>query len=143
MARKYDNPFDYMMVEKTCAVCGKGICFYRGNEWAYYDRTRKGQAKIYYCSYSCELEAERRSEKAKLQKHPKATAFVPKSLEGLSRLRVAAGMSPSDLAKEIGVLTSTVYGYESGIYNPSRQTLNKLMDLFGVTLEELMDGGRK
>lgn len=47
-------------------------------------------------------------------------------------------MLQSDVAAYIGVNNSTYAYYERGTHNPTPETLCKLADIFGVTVDELL-----
>lgn len=56
-------------------------------------------------------------------------------------LRNQKKISQEELGKVLGVTTSAVGQYETGVRNPSYSVLNKLADYFGVTVDYLL--GRK
>ena len=56
----------------------------------------------------------------------------------LKELRIKKGVLQSDVAAYIGVNNSTYAYYERGTHNPTPETLCKLADFFGVTVDELL-----
>lgn len=56
----------------------------------------------------------------------------------LKELRIKKGVLQSDVAEYIGVNNSTYAYYERGTHNPTPETLCKLADFFGVTVDELL-----
>lgn len=53
----------------------------------------------------------------------------------LKKLRVARGLSQSQLAEELGLLQKTYCNYERNEREPSSNTLIKIAVYFGVTLD--------
>lgn len=60
------------------------------------------------------------------------------SMNRLKELRIKKGVLQSDVAAYIGVNNSTYAYYERGTHNPTPETLCKLADFFGVTVDELL-----
>lgn len=60
-------------------------------------------------------------------------------MERIRICRERLGLSQKQVAIEIGVRPPTVSQWESGIKTPSRENLAKLADLYGVSIEYLMD----
>lgn len=58
----------------------------------------------------------------------------------LRELRKKSGMSMKELGKHIGVSESTVSKYETGVYKMDYDTLRRLSELFGVSVEYLVSG---
>ncbi len=58
----------------------------------------------------------------------------------LKRLRKAQGMSQEQAAKALGLSRTTYTKYENGIHDPSVQTLIKMSELFGVSVDMIVDG---
>lgn len=56
----------------------------------------------------------------------------------LKELRIKKGVLQSDVAAYIGVNNSTYAYYERGTHNPTPETLCKLADYFGVSVDELL-----
>lgn len=56
----------------------------------------------------------------------------------LKELRLKKGVLQSDVAAYIGVNNSTYAYYERGTHNPTPETLCKLADFFGVSVDELL-----
>ena len=56
----------------------------------------------------------------------------------LKELRLKKGVFQSEVAAYIGVNNSTYAYYERGTHNPTPETLCKLADFFGVTVDELL-----
>lgn len=59
----------------------------------------------------------------------------------IQELRELHGISQTELAKQLGVVRSTICQYEKGNRQPDTATLLKLADFFGVTVDYLL--GRK
>lgn len=58
----------------------------------------------------------------------------------LKQLRLDKGVTQSDIAKAIGVSPATISNYEQGTREPRRiETLEKIAEYFGVSVECLMD----
>ncbi len=58
--------------------------------------------------------------------------------EKIKKLRISAGLTQSQLAKKLGVSTSTVGMYEQGRRKPDGTMLIKLCDVFSVTADSLL-----
>ena len=59
--------------------------------------------------------------------------------EQMRRLRQERGMTQQGLAEALGVSTSAVQKWERGQSEPNTKTLQRMADLFGVSLDELCD----
>lgn len=62
--------------------------------------------------------------------------------EFLKRLRKEQGLTQMQLAEKIGVTNKTVSRWENGYYLPSVDTLKLLSEMFGVTINEIINGER-
>ncbi len=62
--------------------------------------------------------------------------------ETLKRLRHRMGLRQSDVARMLGVERATVANWERGAKLPSLDTLIKLSEAFGVSLDELVGTAR-
>lgn len=56
----------------------------------------------------------------------------------LRNLRAQKGVSQSELARYLGVARSTVCQYEANRREPDNETLSKLADYFGVTVDYIL-----
>lgn len=56
----------------------------------------------------------------------------------LKQLREARGITQTELAKQLGVVRSTICFYESEQHSPTPEMLIKLADFFGVTVDYLL-----
>lgn len=56
----------------------------------------------------------------------------------LKELRRKHGLTQQQLADVLGVVRSTVSGYENGTIEPKQQTLTKLADYFQVSFDDLI-----
>jgi len=56
----------------------------------------------------------------------------------LKELREEKGISQTQLAKELGILQSTISHYEKGLVEPNIQTIKKLCKYFEVTAGYLL-----
>lgn len=56
----------------------------------------------------------------------------------LKKLRQKMGLRQDDVARMVGVERSTVANWERGAKQPSLETLVKLSQLFGISLDELL-----
>lgn len=54
--------------------------------------------------------------------------------------RLKAGLSAEATAVKLGVTRQSVYGWEKGLYLPSANILRRLADVYGCTMEELLEG---
>ena len=61
------------------------------------------------------------------------SATLPELGRNLRRVRTAAGLSQTDLAKRSGIDRSYVSGLETGQRNPTAMTLKRLATVLGVT----------
>ena len=59
--------------------------------------------------------------------------------EQMRRLRQRNGMTQQALADALGASTSAVQKWERGQSEPNTRTLQRMADLFGVSLDELCD----
>lgn len=58
--------------------------------------------------------------------------------ENLIELRTAANLTQQKLADILGLKDSTIVGYEKGRIKPSLDVIEKLADLFGVSIDFLL-----
>ena len=56
----------------------------------------------------------------------------------LQELRKARGLSSKELAKQVGVATSAIWAYESGVKKMSDQHAERLAQFFDVPTETLL-----
>lgn len=56
----------------------------------------------------------------------------------IKKLRVDRGITQTALAKQLGVLQSTVAMWENGTNNPRADTLVQLSQILGVTVDDLL-----
>jgi len=65
--------------------------------------------------------------------------MAQKDLGGLiSELRKKANMTQQDLADRLNITDKAVSKWERGISSPDLETIPKLVEIFGITIEELM-----
>ena len=57
----------------------------------------------------------------------------------IKELRNAKGLTQQSLARNIGISTSTIAMWEIGSREPNLESLDKLAQIFGITLGELVD----
>jgi len=57
----------------------------------------------------------------------------------IKRLRLEKGWRQDDLARKLGVTPKTISFYELGERRPSRNSLIKLAQIFGITIDELVN----
>ena len=55
-------------------------------------------------------------------------------------LRKREGLTQVDLAKKLGVSRSSVCAYEAGTREPSNETLTKMSQIFGCSVDHLLTG---
>ena len=60
------------------------------------------------------------------------------AVSGLQELRKAKGLSSKELARQIGVATSAIWGYESGRKKMSEDHAERLAQFFDVPIEKLL-----
>ena len=58
--------------------------------------------------------------------------------EIIKSLRVSSGMNQSDFAETIGLKTNTYQAYERGAAEPKIETLCKIADYYGVSVDYLL-----
>lgn len=56
----------------------------------------------------------------------------------LKERREALGLSAADVGKLVGVSAVSIWHYENGGYKPKYPTNQKLADLYGCTVEDIM-----
>ena len=54
----------------------------------------------------------------------------------MQKCRLRSGLTQSELGKMVGVAQRTIAAYEVGTRKPSPAVFKRLMDVFGLTLEE-------
>ncbi len=59
-------------------------------------------------------------------------------MTALREIRQRAGVSQVALAKKLGVTSSTVTQWESGVRNPNIVMVKRIANIFGVTTDELL-----
>lgn len=57
----------------------------------------------------------------------------------LKKLRSDFNVTQADLAKKLGVSNQTLLNWENGIYEPKIAQLIKLADIFGVSIDYLVE----
>ena len=60
-------------------------------------------------------------------------------MTALREIRQRAGVSQVALAKKLGVTSSTVTQWESGVRNPNIVMIKRIANIFGVTTDELLE----
>ncbi|MFD1032575.1 helix-turn-helix domain-containing protein [Metaplanococcus flavidus] len=60
------------------------------------------------------------------------------SISGLQGLREDKGLSSKELARQVGVATSAIWGFESGAKKMSEQHAERLAQFFDVPMETLL-----
>lgn len=60
--------------------------------------------------------------------------------ERIKKLRVGIGLNQKELAEKIGVHSITISKYENGAYEPSKEILAKLANIFNVSANYLLTG---
>jgi transcriptional regulator with XRE-family HTH domain len=71
------------------------------------------------------------------------TREIPPMAEKIADLRRKHGLMQRDLAEKLGVHVSNVARIETGVYPPSLEVIEKLMNLFNVSADEIMSPSRK
>lgn len=59
-------------------------------------------------------------------------------MKNIKQLREQKGVTQTELAKQMGVVRSTICQYEKGVHEPDLETLIKLADYFGVSVDYLL-----
>ncbi|MCL1880547.1 MAG: helix-turn-helix domain-containing protein [Oscillospiraceae bacterium] len=73
-----------------------------------------------------------------MQASPQATETMKKFSQKLKKLRKEANMNQHELGDKLNVSQSTIASWETELRIPDVLTLNKLAELFNVTLDELL-----
>ena len=60
----------------------------------------------------------------------------------IAEMRKEQGLSQTQLGEKIGVTNKTVSRWETGMYLPPAEMLLSLSELFGVTVNEILDRNR-
>lgn len=60
-------------------------------------------------------------------------------MEKLKELRKMQGLTQTELGTRVGVMKSTISMYENGIHEPDIETLKRIADILGVSLDVLLD----
>lgn len=61
--------------------------------------------------------------------------------ERIKSLRESRGIIQEDFASYLGVSRPTISGYETKGYQPSHEKLQRMSELFNVTIDYLINGG--
>lgn len=69
--------------------------------------------------------------------------FYRKVYENYERLRDAEGLNNYQVSLRLGISTSMFSEWKSDISRPKIETLLKIADLFGVSLDMLLEGARE
>jgi transcriptional regulator with XRE-family HTH domain len=54
-------------------------------------------------------------------------------------LREEIELTPEQLAEKMDVSTTTVYRWESGMYNPDLPTMKRLVEIYGISYDKFME----
>ena len=65
--------------------------------------------------------------------------LIEETLMRLKKLRSDFNVTQADLAKKLGVSNQTLLNWENGIYEPKIAELIKLADIFGVSIDYLVE----
>lgn len=57
----------------------------------------------------------------------------------IKQLRESMGLKQKDIAKKVGITTTTMYRYEKEINEPSIEMLKKFADVFGTSVDYLIE----
>jgi transcriptional regulator with XRE-family HTH domain len=63
-----------------------------------------------------------------------------KFAENLARLRVEKDLTQDELARRVGVSQPAIAQYEKGTLTPKLYVTMRLANVFGVTIEQLVNG---
>lgn len=61
--------------------------------------------------------------------------------ERIRAVRKAAGVTQRELAERLGIFYQQISQYERGERNPKYETVEKIADALGISVEELIRGG--
>ena len=61
----------------------------------------------------------------------------------IAELRRREGLTQEALGERIGVTNKTISRWENGNYMPDIETFGLLADIFGISIEELLDGAER
>ena len=63
--------------------------------------------------------------------------------ENLKKLRLENGYTMEDIAKELNLSIAAISLYEKGKREPNQETLIKIADFYGITVDDLLGRGKK
>ena len=63
--------------------------------------------------------------------------------ERIQKYRKMKGLSQEEVAEKIGVSRQTISKWESNLSSPDIQSCKAMADVFGISLEELLDESKK
>lgn len=58
--------------------------------------------------------------------------------ENIKKLRKASGHTQKELAEKLGYTLKSISAYETGINEPDMETLSKIADIYGITVDDLL-----
>ena len=63
--------------------------------------------------------------------------------ENLREIRKSLDLTQGEVADDLSMSASAIGSYERGVFEPGLEILDKMCELFGVSLEELVYGGEE
>ncbi len=66
------------------------------------------------------------------------SGFPKESIRGFKKARISAGLTVSEVCKELGVSDAAVYSWETGKWLPTGKRLLEVAKLYGCTTDELL-----
>ena len=59
-------------------------------------------------------------------------------MKNLRTLRKASGLTQVALCEKLNIAQATLWGYETGVHEPDMETILKIADYFGVSIDYLL-----
>lgn len=117
--------------ERSCVVCGKYI---RSGPWGFV--RKQNRHRVYCCTYTCSCAYDRQLETKRVQKkHRQGLDKI--YARSLAKIRMYYGLRQIDVAAHVGINSTTLSGYETGVPISDR-AVNCLAKAFGCTVNDII-----